>query len=269
MSDPLLEVSQLTVDFRSRSRMSLRARTFQALKGVDLRIERGEVVAIVGESGSGKSTMAKCIVGLQRPTAGTIRYDSAELGPSRTRRERRAIQMVFQDPFSSLNPRLSIGGMLVEVLRVNGIRTDLMAARARAEELMELVGMPASALVRRPHAFSGGQRQRLGIARALALEPRLLIADEAVSALDVSVQASILMLLKRLQHDLGLSMLFISHDLAVVRQISDRIAVMSAGEIVERGHVADILDRPQHPFTRALVGSAAELPAIDPRVPEL
>lgn len=233
---------------------------FEALKGISFRIRPGEAYAIVGESGAGKSTAAKCVVGLQKATSGTIEFDGAPL--SFKGQKRRQIQMVFQDPYSSLNPRMTIGGALTELLRVNHICADKKSAVTRATELMEIVGMSRRALDQRPGAFSGGQRQRIGIARALAIDPTLLVADEPVSALDVSIQASILRLLKRLQTELGLTMLFISHDLAVVRQLCDRVAVMSDGEIVEEGNVADVLHAPKQEFTRALLDAATELPPL-------
>jgi ABC-type glutathione transport system ATPase component len=266
MTEPLLNVEDLAVNFVSGSRLTRSQRVVEAVRGIDLQLYRGQSYGLVGESGSGKSTTARCVVGLQRPTRGQITYDNAPLDPRRNREQRRAIQMVFQDPYSSLNPRRSIGSGLTEILEVHRLAEGGAAARQRAAELLDMVGMPESALDKRPRAFSGGQRQRLGIARALAVEPRLLVADEPVSALDVSIQASILLLLKRLQRDLGLAVLFISHDLAVVRQLCDEVAVMSDGRIIERGSVQEVLTSPRHDFTRALLDAATDLPPLDESV---
>lgn len=268
MSETLLEVRDLRVRFGGgRRKMFGRREAFEALCGIDFSIAAGEAFAIVGESGAGKSTAARCVVGLQHPTAGSMTFAGQPLSFKRGSRQRQAIQMVFQDPYSSLNPRMTIGAAITELLRVNGLADDRSAASRRALELLEMVGMPASALDQRPRAFSGGQRQRLGIARALAVQPTLLVADEPVSALDVSIQASILLLLKRLQRELGLTLLFISHDLAVVRQLCDRVAVMCDGEIVETGTVADVLSGPRHEFTKRLLAAATDLPPLDLKMP--
>ena len=259
MADVLLEVEELHVHHGH----------FRALDGVSLELRRGEVLGIVGESGAGKSTLARCVVGIQRPTAGRLRFAGEPLDPGSDRAQRRAIQMVFQDPYASLNPAMTIGAALVELLRVNRLSPDRGAARARAGELLELVGLPATALDRRPRAFSGGQRQRIGIARALALEPQLLVADEPVSALDVSVQASILKLLKRLQQELALTVLLISHDLAVVHQLCDRVIVLRDGRIVEGGTVRDLFAAPAEPYTRELLAAAPDLPPLAAGLPAL
>ena len=269
MGEPLLAIEDLVVHFGAGRRLLAERKPVKAVDGVDLVLEAGESYGLVGESGSGKSTTARCVVGLQQPTSGRVRYAGEPLDPRRDRRQRRAIQMVFQDPYSSLNPRLSVGAALVEVLQVHGIAESRAAARSRAVELLEMVGMPASALDKRPRAFSGGQRQRIGIARALAVEPTLLVADEPVSALDVSIQASVLILLKRLQEELGLTMLFISHDLAVVRQLCDKVAVMSQGRVIERGTVDQVLNNPQDAFTRTLLAAATDLPPLDPSIRSL
>ncbi len=225
-----------------------------AVQGAALTIRRGETLGLVGESGSGKSTLARCIVDLVTPDAGSIRFDGAELrGLSRAgwRPMRRRIGMVFQDPFASLNPRRRVGDILAEGPRAHGLPWD----PPRAAALLRLVRLEPGAATRFPHEFSGGQRQRIGIARALALEPELLIADEPVSALDVSVQAEILLLLEELRTRLGLTMLFITHDLRVAAQVCDRVAVMRRGEIVEQGPTQAVFAAPAHEYTRALLDS--------------
>ncbi|MBS1678920.1 MAG: ABC transporter ATP-binding protein [Actinobacteria bacterium] len=272
MSEPLLQAKDLCVHFGGgRTMTGRRKQPFAALKGIDFEINAGEAFAIVGESGAGKSTAARCVIGLQRPTRGELLFAGEPLPFRRDRVQRQAIQMVFQDPYSSLSPRMTIGTALDELLRVNKICDSRAAARKRSVELLEMVGMPESALDRRPRAFSGGQRQRIGIARALALEPTLLVADEPVSALDVSIQASVLALLKGLQRELGLSMLFISHDLAVVRQLCDRVAVMWDGEIIETGPVEEVLSNPRQEFTKNLLAASTDLPplemVVDPAAP--
>lgn len=230
----------------------------RAVDGVDLVLHRGETLGLVGESGCGKSTLARCLVGLYEPTAGTIRYEGETLGARRTTAQSRAIQMIFQDPYSSLNPRMSVGQVLSELLRFHRL-VPKNRVEARMKELMHLVGLPERALEQRPRQFSGGQRQRIGIARALAVEPQVLIADEAVSALDVSVQANVINLLSDLKATLDLSMIFVSHNMAVVRQVSDRTAVMYGGRIVETGPTATVFDDPLHPYTGLLIRSVPRL----------
>ena len=264
MPEALLEAHDLRVAFGGGRNIFFRKqKAFEALRGVDFKISRGEAFALVGESGAGKSTAARCVVGLRRPTGGSITFDGAPLDPRHNKSQRRAIQMVFQDPYSSLNPRMKVGAAISELLRVNHLVSDRNAARERAAELLSKVGLPEQMLDQRPSTLSGGQRQRVGIARALAVEPTLLVADEPVSALDVSIQASILILLKKLQTELGLTMLFISHDLAVVKQLCGRVAVMSEGQIVEEGAVDDVFSNPQHDFTRRLLDATADLPPIE------
>ena len=230
----------------------------RAVDGVDLTVGRGETLGLVGESGCGKSTLGRCIVGLYEPTAGEVRFGSEVLDAKRTREQRRHVQMIFQDPFSSLNPRMTVGQTLRELLRLHHL-VPRAGVDARCRELMHLVGLPEHALSSYPRQFSGGQRQRIGIARALALEPQVLVADEPVSALDVSVQANVLNLLSDLKTELGLSMLFVAHNMAVVRQVCDRVAVMYLGRIVETGVTGDVFTRPQHPYTRLLLASVPRM----------
>ncbi|MDN3262027.1 ABC transporter ATP-binding protein [Streptomyces sp. CSDS2] len=251
----LAELRDLRVVYPGRRR----ARPHTAVDGVSLHVSRGETLGLVGESGSGKSTIARVLAGLRRPTSGEVRFDGRDISgaatDTRLRRElSRDVQLVFQDPYASLNPRHTVEQIVTTPLRVH---TDLDAARrrARAAELLEQVGLSASHLSRQPHEFSGGQRQRIGIARALAVRPRLVIADEPVSALDVSVQAQVLNLLMDLREELGLSLLFISHDLAVVRHFCDRIAVLKEGELVEAGPRDTVFDTPSAPYTKELLAA--------------
>jgi oligopeptide/dipeptide ABC transporter ATP-binding protein len=255
---PLLTVSGLAVSFTLSSAIGARlrheSRSLHAVDGVDLQIGHGEALALVGESGSGKSTLARALTGLLRPQHGEIRLDGRVLPARRSRADQRKIQMVFQDPYSSLNPRLTVGGMLRELLRVNHVvARDQVDTRCR--ELLRLVGLGEEALAAHPRQFSGGQRQRVAIARALALAPELLVADEPVSALDVSVQATILNLLQDLRGDLGLTLLLISHNLAVVRHLCDRVAVMYLGRIIEVAPTETLFAAPRHPYTAGLLAA--------------
>jgi ABC-type glutathione transport system ATPase component len=261
--EELLAVEGLVQHFSGRgglwSRLSKGDRGIvRAVNGVDLLVRRGETLGLVGESGCGKSTLSRCAAGLYVPTAGTVRYAGQPLHGTPTRTQRRLVQMVFQDPYSSLNPRMTVGQTLGEVLRYHRIVPRARVSE-RVRELLDLVGLPPRSVDQLPQSFSGGQRQRIGIARALALEPQVLIADEPVSALDVSVQANVINLLLDLQERLGLSMLFVSHNMAVVRQISDRIAVMHDGVIVEEGATAEVFEHPQHAYTKLLLASVPRL----------
>ncbi|GJE01229.1 ABC transporter ATP-binding protein [Methylobacterium isbiliense] len=249
LAEPILEVRDLAVHFATPHG------TLRAVDGVSLSLRRGETLGLVGESGCGKSTLGRAILRLVEPTAGSIRLagtDVTGLGRAALRPLRRIAQMVFQDPFASLDPRWTIGRLLAEPLVIHGIG-DRAGRAARVRDLLDRVGLPADAAARYPHELSGGQRQRVGIARALALDPRLIVLDEAVSALDVSVQAQVLNLLDDLQASLGLAYLFISHDLAVVDHVADRIAVMLGGRLVETGPRARITARPLHPYTQDLL----------------
>jgi len=265
MTEPLLSVCDLKVHFPIR-RGLLFDRTVghvKAVDGVSFDLQQGQTLGLVGESGSGKSTTAHAILQLLRPTAGSVRFGGRELMNLRgeeLRRARRDMQIVFQDPYASLNPRMTVGKIVAEPLQTHRIGTR-PSRRASVAHLLELVGFDPAYTNRYPHEFSGGQRQRIGIARALALNPKLIICDEPVSALDVSIQAQILNLLKDLQHDLGLTYLFIAHDLAVVRAMSDTVAVMHSGKIVEQGAADAIYRNPQSSYTKALL---AAVPVPDP-----
>ena len=261
-TEPLLAVRDLVKNFPVR-RKSWRDRTpsaVQAVSGVSFDVHRNETLSLVGESGCGKSTTARCVLRIVEPTSGSIQFDGIELmsQPAEDlRRLRHRFQMVFQDPHSSLNPRMTVGDIIAEPLIVHG--TPENATGDRVAELLDLVQLGAAAAERHPHQFSGGQRQRIGIARALALRPDLIALDEPVSALDVSIQAEIIGLLQKLRDELGLAYLFIAHDLSVVRHLSDRVAVMYLGKIVETGTTAKLYGRPAHPYTTALL-SAAPIP---------
>jgi oligopeptide/dipeptide ABC transporter ATP-binding protein len=255
VTEPILQVEGLTKE--SRVRVGGRRSVLHAVDGVTFEIQRGETLALVGESGSGKSTTALCVLRLEEPTRGRVLFDGDDLTARRTRDLRplrQRIQIVFQDPTESLNPRRSVGDTLREPVEWHGIASG-RAARTRVGELLELVGLQPDHARRYPHQLSGGQRQRVCIARALATEPSLVLLDEPTSALDVSVQAQILNLLKELQREIGLTYLFITHDLGVVRHLADRVLVMYAGQIVEAAATATLFERPLHPYTRALLDS--------------
>lgn len=268
MSDPILSIRDLKMHFPVKGGvLSRQVAAVKAVDGVSLDIGRGETLGLVGESGCGKSTIGKSIVRLTRPTAGSIHFqgnDITHLTQSQLRPIRRNLQMVFQDPAESLNSRMSVGQIIAEPLEVQRIGTRA-TRREMVEKLLDRVGMPKSASQRFSFEFSGGQRQRIGIARALALNPELIVLDEPVSALDVSVQSQVLNLLLELQDEMNLAYLFIAHDLAVVKHISDRVAVMYLGKIVELADADDIYQNPKHAYTKALISA---IPEPDPTAPK-
>jgi oligopeptide transport system ATP-binding protein len=265
--DALLEVTDLVKHFPIKSGIVVDREVgrVRAVDGVSLTINEGETLGLVGESGCGKSTLCRTILQLTAPTSGSVRFAGEEL-VGRSRRQlrpiRRQIQMIFQDPYASLNPRKRIGQIIGEPLELHGLASGRDVGR-RVQELLDRVGLAPEHRDRYPHEFSGGQRQRIGIARALALQPKLIIADEPVSALDVSVQAQIVNLLKDLQDEIGLSYLFVAHDLGVVRHVSDRVAVMYLGRIVESAFATDLYQHPLHPYSNALLSA---VPIPDPKL---
>jgi oligopeptide transport system ATP-binding protein len=263
---PLLEVRHLVKEFTRRKGLFGKAPGVRAVNDVSFTIEKGETFGLVGESGSGKTTTGRCILRLVEPSSGDVIFngrDVLKMSRGELRRARRDMQIVFQDPYSSLNPRMRVGDIVEEPLVIHklGARRE---RRARVEQLFQLVGLDATELRRYPHEFSGGQRQRIGLARALALDPSLIIADEPVSALDVSVQAQVVNLLMDLQQQLKLTYLFIAHDLRLVEHICGRVAVMYLGRIVELGETAKLFAAPQHPYTKALLSA---IPVPDPDAP--
>jgi oligopeptide transport system ATP-binding protein len=262
----LLEVKDLHKHFPVKEGLLIERKVgdVKAVDGVSFEIKAGETLGLVGESGSGKSTTGYCILQLLKPTSGSVKFEGielTELGREELRKMRREMQIVFQDPYSSLDPRMTVGDIVAEPLIVHGIGTRRDRS-VRIRELLDVVGFDPSYTNRYPHEFSGGQRQRIGIARALALSPKLIVCDEPVSALDVSIQAQILNLLKDLQQDFGLTYLFVAHDLAVVRTMSDRIAVMNKGQLVEIGLAEEVYTNPQNDYTKALLSA---VPIPDPR----
>jgi oligopeptide transport system ATP-binding protein len=261
---PLLEVENLVKHFPITTGIVFQRKvgSVRAVDGVSFTLRRGETLGLVGESGCGKSTVAKLLLRLEKATAGQARYkgdDIFAMSPRRLRRLRRDIQIVLQDPYASLNPRMTVGDIVGEPFDIHPDAAPKGERRAAVQELLEVVGLDPDHLNRYPHQFSGGQRQRIGIARALALRPELIVCDEPVSALDVSVQAQVVNLLEQLQREFGLAYLFIAHDLSVVRHISDRVAVMYLGKIVELGDQQELYERPAHPYTQALL-SAVPIP---------
>jgi oligopeptide transport system ATP-binding protein len=267
MSSPLLEVRDLVKHFPVRGGMFGKpAGQVRAIDGVSFSLQKGETLGLVGESGCGKTTTGRCILQLERPTEGSIVFDGVDLvtlDPAALRAVRRRIQVIFQDPYSSLNPRMTVTQILAEPLKVHGIVRDKVEREQRVVELLRQVGLLPQHGKRYPHQLSGGQRQRVGIARALAMQPSLIVCDEPVSALDVSIQAQIINLLEELQERFGLTYLFIAHDLSVVRHISDRVAVMYLGKIVEITDRQRLYEEPLHPYTRALLSA---VPIPDPKL---
>ena len=257
---PILEVRDLVKHYESGGLFRRSSPPVRAVEGVSFEVARGETLALVGESGCGKSSVGRTVIRLQEPTAGSVRFEGQDvfaLGRTELRQMRRRMQIIFQDPYSSLNPRMTVGQAVAEGIEIHRLARGAAVAR-RVEALLAEVGLDPSYARRYPHEFSGGQRQRIGIARALAVEPSFIVCDEPVSALDVSVQAQVINLLADLQTRRGLSYLFIAHDLAVVRQIAHRIAVMYLGHIVELGTTEAVLRNPRHPYTQALLSAVPE-----------
>ena len=265
---PLLEVRGLQMHFPVTEGIIVNRKVgeVKAVDGIDFTVGRGETLGLVGESGCGKTTTGRCILRLEKPTAGEILYDGVDIAKMERKdllALRRRIQVIFQDPYSSLNPRMKVGEIIAEPIRVHGIERDAARRNARVRELLSVCGLDPKFADRYPHEMSGGQRQRVGIARALALEPEFIVCDEAVSALDVSIQAQVINLLEDLRGRFGLTYLFIAHDLSVVRHLCQRVAVMYLGRVVELADCDELFDNPLHPYTQALL---AAVPVPDPRV---
>jgi oligopeptide/dipeptide ABC transporter ATP-binding protein len=267
VSEPLMEVRDLVKHFPIRSGLLQRqVGAVRAVDGISFDVLRGETLGLVGESGCGKSTTARLLLRLMQPTSGSIRFQGEEIESikgSRLKDLRREMQMIFQDPYSSLNPRKTVGTIITEPFAIHGLKTGSGERKRAVQELMDRVGLNPEHYNRYPHEFSGGQRQRIGVARALALDPKVIVADEPVSALDVSIQAQILNLLRDLQRDLGLTLIFIAHDLSVVRHMCDRVAVMYLGHIVEMATAEQLYAHPRMPYTGALMSA---VPVPDPRL---
>jgi oligopeptide/dipeptide ABC transporter ATP-binding protein len=266
-AEPLVEVRDLVKHFPIRAGLLQRqAGWVRAVDGVSFDVLRGETLGLVGESGCGKSTTARVLLRLTQPTAGSIKFDGEEIANARggrLKRLRREMQMIFQDPYSSLNPRKTVGSIIAEPFVIHGLMKDRGERKREVQQLMDRVGLNPEHYNRYPHEFSGGQRQRIGVARALALKPKLIVADEPVSALDVSIQAQILNLLRELQRDMGITLVFIAHDLSVVRHMCDRVAVMYLGKIVELASAEQLYAHPRMPYTGALMSA---VPVAQPRL---
>ena len=267
-AETLIEVRDLKMHFPVTKGIILQRQVgaIKAVDGVSFSIKRGETLGLVGESGCGKSTTGRAILQLYRPTSGQVLFqgiDLTKLHGEEMRRMRRKVQMIFQDPYASLNPRMTVGDIIGEPIQVHGLRKSKKEIRDRVQELLQLVGLNPYFINRYPHEFSGGQRQRIGVARALAVEPEFVVCDEPVSALDVSIQAQVINLLEELQDKLGLTYLFIAHGLAVVKHISDRVAVMYLGKVVELAQRTKLYEMPMHPYTQALLSA---VPIPDPKV---
>lgn len=264
MSEPtaLLEVKNLKKHFVSKTGLLSRNKQIvRAVDGVSLQVNQGETLGLVGESGCGKSTLGRVVLRLLEPTAGSILFEDQDitvLSASAMRPRRRRMQIIFQDPYSSLNPRMTVRQTLLEAMHIHGLIKDKSEEQDRVATLLKKVGLRPDQMTRYPHEFSGGQRQRVGIARALAVEPKFIVADEPISALDVSIQAQIVNLMRDLQEEMGLSYLFIAHDLSVVRYVSDRVAVMYLGKVVEIAAASDLYANPLHPYTKALLSAVPE-----------
>ncbi|MEZ0075232.1 ABC transporter ATP-binding protein [Planotetraspora sp. GP83] len=265
-AESILEVRDLVKHFPLTQGILVKRQVgaIKAVDGVSFDLHRGETLGVVGESGCGKSTLAKLLMALERPTSGSVKINGREIANARggeLKRMRRNIQMVMQDPYTSLNPRMTVGDIVGEPFEIHTDVAPKGDRRKKVQELLEVVGLNPDHINRYPHQFSGGQRQRIGIARGLALQPEIIICDEPVSALDVSIQAQVMNLLERLQNEFNLAYIFIAHDLSVVRHISDRVAVMYLGKIVEIGRDSEIYERPTHPYTQALLSA---VPVPDP-----
>jgi peptide/nickel transport system ATP-binding protein/oligopeptide transport system ATP-binding protein len=266
--EPLLQVRDLVKHFPISKGVIITRQVgaVQAVDGISFDVRRGETLGIVGESGCGKSTTARLLMRLMNPTSGSIKFEGREIATAagkELKAQRREMQMIFQDPYSSLNPRKTVGTIISEPYIIHGMHSDALKRKREVQEIMDIVGLNPEHYNRYPHEFSGGQRQRIGVARALALRPKVIIADEPVSALDVSIQAQILNLLRDLQRELGITLVFIAHDLSVVRHMCDRIAVMYLGKIVELATSDELYAHPRHPYTGALLSA---VPVADPRL---